>query len=211
MSDTYTFKQPQRAVFLNLYEPKAYMKDGKAKGDPKYSATFVIPSTSPELDPLKKAAVAVARAKWPTRELRELVFPFTSGDKAMEKSAAKGKDGSFYKGGVVFKTRSKYPPILSVLNAGRIITLETDVLKAQWKSKFYNGCIGAAAVNFVTYEGDQGSDGVTAYIQSFLWTGDGERIGGRDQAEVFKDYMGQVSSEDPFGGDPAGDDPFPIS
>lgn len=211
MSDTYTFKTPQRAVFINAFEPKAFMKDGKPKGDPKYSITFVIPPNTPELEGLKKAAAAAARAKWPTRNLSELAFPFTNGDRAAEKSAAKGKDGGFYKGQVVFKTRSKYPPTLSVIAGGKLIVLETDALKAQWKSKFYNGCWGVGAVNFVPYDGENDKDGITAYIQSFLWVKDGERIGGRDQAEVFKDYMGTVSNEDPFGGAPGGlDDEIPF-
>lgn len=211
-ANTYTFKQPLRAVFNNLLEPKAFMKNGKPKGEPKYSATFTIPSTSPELATIKAAMIAAAKEKWPGRDLKELSFPLTSGEKAAEKAKAKGKDGSFYLGNVVLKTRSKFPPGLSVLNKGAILSLDTDVLKSQWKGKFYNGCFGAAALNFVAYEGDGGDeeggkDGITAYLQSFLWTGDGERIGGQDAAEVFKDYAGKVTNADPFAG--GGDDEIP--
>jgi hypothetical protein len=198
---THTFKTPVRAAFMTLFEPKPFMKDGKPKGEAKYSATFLIPETSPELAPLKSALAAAAQAKWAKRALSELKFPITSGAKMADKATAKSKDGSFYLGNVVLKTSSKYPPILSVLNNGAILTLDSDALKAQWKSKFYNGCMVAASVNLVPYEGDEGADGITAYVQSVLWVADGERIGGRDQAEVFKDYVGSVTAEDPFGDD----------
>ncbi len=211
-ANTYTFKQPHRAVFLNVYEAKPYMKNGKPKGDPKFSATFTIPADSPELAPLKAAMAAVAKEKWPGRNLSELTFPISNGEKAMEKAKAKGKDGAFYKGMVVLKTSSKYAPVLSVLEKGAVKALDTDILKANYKGKFYNGCIGAAAINLVPYEGDQDEDGVakdgiTAYIQSFLWVKDGERIGGSNPAETFKDYAGQVSGADPFA---AGDDEIPF-
>lgn len=206
-ANTYIFKQPQRAVFVTLYEPKPFMKNGKPKGEAKYSATFVIPTTSPELATLKAAMAAVAKEKWPGRDMKELAFPLTSGDKAFEKAAANDKDGSFYKGNVVLKARSKFPPALSLHSGGKFVKLDSDALKAQWKSKFYNGCMGAAVINFIAYEGDgddeggkSGKDGITAYLQAFHWTGDGERIGGLDAAELFKDYAGKATTDDPFAG-----------
>lgn len=198
---SYTFTVPTRGLFLNVFEPKAFMKGGKPKGDPKYSALLLIPETSPDLAGVKAAMAEAARSKWASRALNELKFPITSGAKMTEKAVAKSKDGSFYAGTVALKTSSKFPPVLSVLQEGRIITLENDALKAQWKSKFYSGCQVAASVNFVPYEGDEGDDGVTAYIQSLLWVADGERIGQADQTEVFKNYVGQKTNVDPLGDD----------
>ena len=199
--NSYTFQSAVRAAFLTVFDPKAFMKNGKPTGELKYSATLLIPETSPELASLKAAMAEAARSKWATRSLGELKFPLTSGAKMAEKAAAKGKDGSFFSGNVVLKTSSKFPPVLSILQNGRIITLDSDALKAQWKSKFYNGCMVAVSVNFVPYDGQGDADGVTAYIQSVLWVGDGERIGGKDQAEVFKSYVGSVTNEDPIGDD----------
>jgi len=198
---SYTFQVSTRGVFLSVFEPKAFMKNGKPKGEAKYSATLLIPETSPDLAPMKAVMASAARSKWADRPLGELKFPITTGAKMAEKATARGKDGSFYSGNVVLKTSSKFPPIASIIQGGRIITLDSDALKAQWKSKFYSGCQVAASVNFVPYEGDEGADGVTCYIQSILWVGDGERIGQKDQADVFKSYVGQQTNVDPLGDD----------
>jgi hypothetical protein len=208
--NTYTFSAPQRALFLNVFDPKSFMKNGKPAGEPMYSATFAIAPDSPEVDPLKKAMVAAARAKWPTVDLKSLHFPLQSGQKAAEKAAARGKDASIYKDVMILKTRSKFQPALAVLTGGKIVPLDTDTAKAQWKSKFYNGCYGGAMIALVAYEGDDDEKGITAYLQSFLWTKDGPRIGGLDPAEAFKSYVGTVSNADPFGGEAPADDDIPF-
>lgn len=205
---SYTFAEPIRAPYLNVINPRQF----KNKGDPKFDATFIFPKTSAEVPLIRAQIAAAAKAKWPSRALTELKFPMELGDKKIEKAIAKEADAaakegrapkvrdlSFFKDHYVLVARSKYAPTLSVLDNGRIITLESDTLKAQYKSKFYNGCFVGAVVNFVPYISDMGADGVTAYLQSLVWLKDGERIGGRDQAEVFKHYAGRVTNEDPGG------------
>ena len=199
---SYSFTVPTRGVFLNVFEPKAFIKNGKPTGDAKYGALLLVSETSPDLAPMKAIMAEAARSKWATRALGELAFPLTSGAKMMEKAAAKSKDGSFYKGTVALKTSSKFPPILSIIQGGKLITLDSDLLKAQWNSKFYSGCQVVAAVNFVPYDDPKEiKDGVTAYLQALMWVGDGERIGQKDQAEVFKGYIGQQTNVDPIGDD----------
>jgi len=199
-----------RVPYLNVITPRQF----KNKGDPKFDATFIFPKDSPEVPLIRQRMAAAAKAKWPSRALTELKFPMEAGEKKIEKAGAKevdtaakegrapkARDLPFFKDHFVLVARSKYPPALSVLENGRIISLESDLLKAQYKAKFYNGCYVSAEINFVAYISDMGADGVTAYLQSILWVRDGERIGGRDQAEVFKDYAGSVTSEDPIGDD----------
>lgn len=198
---SFTFNVPVRGVYLNVFDPKPFKKNGKEVGEPKFSITLMIPPDYSDLPGLKGKIAEAARSKWSTRALSELKFPLGSGDKAAEKAKARGKNRDFMKGLLVLTARSKYPPTLSVLEGGKIITLESDALKAKYKSKFYSGCFVAASVNFVPYDADDGDDGVTAYIQSLLWVKDGERIGGRDQDEVFKSYMGTTTAEDPLGDD----------
>jgi len=207
---SFTFNVPVRGVYLNVFDAKPFKKNGKEVGDPKFGITLMMPTDYGELPGLKAKIAEAARSKWPTRNLSELKFPLGTGDKAAEKAKAKGKNRDFMKGLLVLTARSKFPPTLSVLEGGKIITLESDALKAKYKSKFYSGCFVAASVNFVPYEADgDDPDGVTAYVQSLLWVKDGERIGGRDQAEVFKSYMGTTTDEDPLGGDNLDDDiPF---
>lgn len=198
---SFTFNEPVRGVYLNVFDPKPFKKNGKEVGDPKFGGTLMMEPDYTGLPGLKAKIAEAARSKWPTRALSELKFPLSSGDKAAERAKAKGKNRDFMKGLIVLTARSKYPPTLSVLEGGKIITLESDALKAKYKSKFYSGCFIAASVNFVPYEADDGDDGVTAYLQSLLWVKDGERIGGRDQAEVFKSYMGTTTDEDPLADD----------
>src|SRR5262245_21760039 len=88
-----------RMVFPNLYEAKAVVKNGKARGEPKFSARFLIKIEDKTIiDAIKAKAVEVARAKWPGVDLKTLKFPFADGNAEAEKSKAKGKDGSVFKG-----------------------------------------------------------------------------------------------------------------
>jgi len=207
----YVFTTAVRMPFGNLITPVAVGKKGKAKGDPKYSGTFLIDTDSPDLAAAKAKAAEVARAKWPGRDLKELKFPFTLGDRRAEKSKAGGKDGSFFLGKVVLDARSKYEPRLAILAGKTVRDLTGAQVQTEGKTKFYNGCWVVPQVNFVAYDGQQeddghghkigNPDGVTAYLDAVLWVKDGERIGGASAAETFRAYAGSVSGEDPTGGD----------
>lgn len=198
---SFTFNEPVRGAYMNIFDAKAFKKNGKEVGDPKFGLTLMMEPDYSALPALKAKIAEAAKSKWPSRPMSELKFPLSSGDKAAERAIAKGKNRDFMKGKIVLTARSKYAPTLAVLEGGRIITLESDALKAKYKSKFYSGSFVAASVNFVPYEADDGDDGVTAYLQSLLWVKDGERIGGRDQAEVFKAYQGTTTAENPLADD----------
>lgn len=195
--NNYTFREPVRCAFVSVFDPKKFKKNGKDIGEAKFQTTFLIPEDSTEIPAIKAAIAAVARAKWPDRPLTELKMPLVSGKKKADKAAAKSKDGKFYLGNLVLTARTQYPPVLNVLDKGSIVTLDSDMAKAKYKGKFYSGAIMAGEVKFVAYEGDEGADGVTAYLQSLLWVKDGERIGGKDQSETYRGYVGQKSDDDP--------------
>ena len=147
-------------------------------------------------------------------------FPFKSGDKlAAERVAKMAKEGKpddgkgdFQKGKVVIKVSSKYQPRMAVIVGGRIIDLDTPELITAHKAKFYFGAEVLLQLNVVGYDkvGEGGSDGVTIYPNLILATGKGTRLsGGASAAEVFKGYAGQMSTEDPTGGEVMDDDiPF---
>ena len=213
----FNFTAPAVLVFPNLFEAKKFKKNGKEAGEAKYGGTLILSPDHADLAALKARAIAVAKAKWPGRDLQadfkngELRMPWQSGDKLAEKRVKKltnaGKDddgkGDFQKGKVVIKTSSKYQPRLSVINAGKIVDLEESTFTAH-KSKFYSGTQVLAQVNLVPYDGvgEDGKDGVTAYLNMVLTLNKGERIGGSGPAasEVFKGYVGNVTDEDPTGG-----------
>jgi hypothetical protein len=205
IDNRYTFQQEARMIFGNLITPAKVGKKGQGKGEPVYSASVLLKPDSPDLTGLKAVAARVAKAQWPGRNLGELKFPFSSGEKEAEKAKAKGKDGSFYLGHVLFKayTGEQYPPALVVPAGGQLKVLEGPDRVIIGKVKFYNGCKVGLAVSFKAYNGqDDGGvgpqSGVKAWLSSVVWLGDGDRIGGR-ATETFRHFAGAVSAENPLG------------
>jgi hypothetical protein len=204
-SDTglFTLEEPATLTFPdNLFTARAIGPKGKEQGTPKFSSNFEFAPDSADLKRMKAQAVAVAREKWPDRDLKELKFPFSSGDKLADKATAKGKDREFSRGKVVVAARSKYPPRLSAVIDGKLVEF-TDDTRATAKARFYFGVNVLAQFNLVAYDGvGANPDGVTAYLNMVCSLGTGDRLssGGASAAEVFKGYAGHLSEEDPTGG-----------
>ncbi len=209
----YNLTQPVVMSFPQLLEPKAFIENGKAKGEPKYSANLNFHADSADLAALKQLAAKLARAKWPDKpfvlttqegiKIHQILFPFTAGDKLADARKEKGKDdGEYMRGKVIIAARSKYEPRLSYLENGKIIDLETEMAKQAAKGRFYPGVEVLAQLNLVPYDavGSNGKPGVTAYLNMVLSTGKGARIsGGQTASEAFKGYVGAVSAENPMG------------
>lgn len=210
----YTTVAPAIMGHPAVVEPKKFKNaKGQETGEPKYSAIFVFEPDSEDLKGLKGAMAAVAKAKWPGRDLKELKFPLTAGDTLIEKRkkklATKNKeytgDADFQKGMVVLKSSSKYRPQLSVVENGKLVEV-TDETLAIHKGKFYFGAKCLAQFNFVAYEAtkDGDPDGITCYLNMVLSTNKGERIkSGGNAADVFKGFVGNLSAEDPTAGQDA--------
>lgn len=208
----FTLMKPVVMTHPTLFEARGFGKKGKETGEPKFSANFLFDPSSEDLAGMKKVAAQVARAKWPGRDFKELKFPFSSGDKIADRRKEKsGKDDSeFTRGKIAVSARSKYEPRLSGVENGKIAEYEGDArLKA--KAKFYFGVEVLAQFNFVAYGGvGANPDGVTAYLNMVHTTNRGERLGsGSSATEVFKDYVGHTSQEDPTAGQ-ATDDEIPF-
>lgn len=198
-------------TFPNLLEAKSVMRNGKATGDPKYSANFEFEPDSEDLAALKAEMVKVARAKWPGCDLKTIAFPIANGDKLADKAKARDKDREFSRGKAVLTARSKYQPRLSVIEGGKVRELEGDAIVATGKQVFYSGVKALAQVNLVAYEPvqDDGKPGVTAYLNMVCSTNKGTKLtGGASAADVFKGYIGSTSDEDPTGGDLDDEIPF---
>jgi len=218
MSDTqnqglYSLTVPVPMYHPNLHEARAFGKKGKESGTPKFSANFAFEPDSEDLKAMKAIAGKIARAKWPERPFSELQFPFTDGNKLVEKAKKAGKDGSYNAGKVIVAARSKYEPRLSGIENGKPVDYEGDARKAA-KTKFYFGVEVLAQLNFVAYDGvGNNPDGVTAYLNMVFTTNKGKRVaGGASAAEVFKGYVGTSSTVDPTGGagKPGLDDEIPF-
>lgn len=210
---------PVVSSFPVLLEAKAFVKDGKPQGDPKFSLNLNFENESAELKAIKEKAAKIARAANPgvpffltTQEgvkLPQIILPWQSGDKLADvRKAKKGKDdGDFQRGKTVIVCRSKYQPRLAYIENGKIVELETVVAQQAHKSKFYHGVKVLAQINLVAYPaiGDRGLPGVSAYLNMVLSTNQGPKLlGGQSVSEAFKGYVGSISAENPMG--PGADD-----
>jgi hypothetical protein len=196
----YNLTAPVVMTFPNLHEAKAFGPKGKESGEPKFSANFLFAPDNKDFKAMKALAVQIAHQMWPGRDVKELCFPFSSGDKLADDAKAKNKNAEFNRGKYVMAARSKYEPRLSGIENGVAVDYEGDARKAA-KSKFFPGVEVLAQFNFVAYKGvGRNPDGVTAYLNMVFTTGKGERLGGgAPAAEVFSAYIGKPSNLDPVG------------
>lgn len=217
----FTFSKPVTLITFkdDLFEPRPFERAGVAKGEPKYGSRFLVPLTDAELvAQIKAKAAEVARLKWPGRPLNELLFPFKNGDTLYSKKQAEltaagkpdEKRNDFYKGQFVVIARSKYPPVLSALENGKVV--EYGPAKRQaLKARLYSGALVVPSLNLVPYDGGSNQDGVTAYLDQLLWYGGGKQLMGHKSAtEVFRGFQGQASAENPMAGAIALDDDIPF-
>ncbi len=57
--DDFNFQTAHRASHCNIETPKPFMKNGKAQGDPKFSALFIIDPENTDLKHLKEEVTAM--------------------------------------------------------------------------------------------------------------------------------------------------------
>lgn len=212
----FNFTTPITLSYENLFKPRQFGKGEKASGTPKFDANFEIGPDSPDLPALKAAAVKVARAKWPDRDLKtEFKFPWTLGDKLADRAKLKGKDREFSRGKVVLVARSQFEPVLSIAENGKIIEYEGE-RRILAKPFFYPGVQVLVEISFEAYEGiGANPDGVTAYLNKVFSTRKGQKIEAltaqrSSSADVFKGYAGVLSTEDPTQGSSNLDDDIPF-
>lgn len=197
---------PVRALWCNVITPRAYKENGVAKGDPTFDATFVL--TPEQLAEVLKVAKAVANEQWPGKALKELKLPFKKAEVAIAIAIEKKKDSSIYTPGTyLLEARTKKQPILSWLEGGKVVEQRIENA-AVVKQKFYHGCWTVPRLNFAIKT--KNGDGIKAYLDNLFWYKDGEKIGGISSAEMFKGYIGSVSTEDPTGSSTDLDDEIPF-
>ena len=211
-----TFTEPVVMAFPNVLEAKKFKRNGKEQGEAKFSASFPLTPDCHDLAVVKARIMAVAKAKWPGRDISKDVkegnfkLPYASGNSLIAKREAKLKaqgkeykgDADFMKDTIVLKASSKYQPTLAFIENGSISpNLEGASLSAH-KGKFYFGCEVVPQINLVPYDGvDGGRDGVTAYLNQVLSFNKGKRLSGaRDAAQTFAAFAGKATAEDPTDG-----------
>lgn len=209
------------ALYPNFEKPRAFQKDGKDQGDPKYGYTALFDKADVDsMKPLYKAGADAAKAKWPDitpEELQKILKrTFKDGDKEAERlikrrnKPKKEEQVAHYRGKIIVKCTSKNPIDVSEIGAGG-----KPVEIIDWK-KVYSGMKGRAEINLVAMDNnfnDADDDAprgfVVAYCNFFLKTGDGKRLstGGRDRNQVWAGVQGSQSQADPTKG---ADDDIPF-
>lgn len=208
--------KPVVMLFPALVTPRAYKNK---EGSEAYSASFVLPTDHPAIAELKASIIAVAKDKWPGRDIgadvkaQKFMLPFRRGEALIEDRKrtllAKGKeykgDNDFLIGTLVVKASTKkYPPMLGYWDNARKAWVDLDDgNKKQHENKFFFGAEALAEINLSAYDrvNSNALDGVTAYLQKVYVTGKGKRLtGGEPGSQTFAGYVGHASEEDPTQG-----------
>lgn len=207
MSDgNFSFTAPVIGTFLHLFEPRGFKGSTK---DPKFSIQLVVPRTHQDFEAMRAEVASVARAAKPGVDLKTISVPWKNGDAEAAKSdqarAAKGLKpvADYMRGNVLMQpsTAADKPPRLLVLEGTRLVALDTPMLVATHKAKFYPGVLVVPSLRFVWHDGNGAgiAPGVHAYLQRVLSTNTGERLagGGTSDDEVFSGYLGSLSQVNP--------------
>lgn len=222
---SYTFLSAVRAAFCNAVSPKAFEVKGQPKGEPRYDATFMLEPDSPDLKALQTLVVAEARLLFPgkklvTRRLTqeeyddggvvEIQVPWKSGDREADKAKQDGKDREFFRGKIALKVSSKYPPSLSAVDKGKIVSFNDVETRPTLDKMFYSGAWMVPLVSLHSYKArDDKPGGVGLWIDALCFIKHDQKIAGGGKvnaAEVFKGYAGAVSAENPGSNDALEDD-----
>ncbi len=170
-------------LYVNLFEPRAFMQNGVAKGDPVYSLTHLFDmeqdGVAEGLKEAKAMALKACQDEWPGRDCiaaikaGEISWPFKDGNALKLKRENQGKNGDAYAGMQVLKSDSKNAPGMVGLDRKDIVD----------PKKVYDGMIVRTEVNFKA--GNTNGDYVKAYLNFVMKVADGPKIGGRSAASVF--------------------------
>lgn len=235
-TERFTTLEPVVMAYPHVIKPKAFKRDGKEQGKPRFTANLLFKPDSEELKAIKALWAKIIEEKWPGRLAKEakerkaaaaaglpvpgghLRLPFSVGDKLADENAAEGKPKEFYRGFIMIPVHAdeEHPPRLCGFVNGAMTNYDEEAVKLYAK-QFYHGVEVLTQLNFVAYIGagkgeTKSPDGVTAYLNMVLSTNKGKKLPGGgtgpNPADVFKGYRGNASTEDPTAGqfDTGGDE-----
>lgn len=214
----YNFRNPVRAAFANVVTAKAYQKNGKAVGDPRYDMTVIVDPDSPDLVALKDLCITMAKAANPGKRLVprrltqeelddggyiEVAMPWSDGTKQADRAKAENKDREFMRGKVTIKMSSKYAPALSGIENGKVVAYSNPETRGTLDKLFYSGAFVGPLVALHSYKASNDKPGgVSLWLNAVCFVKHGDRLAGTsvNAAETFAHYAGSVSAEDPTGG-----------
>lgn len=179
-----------RLTFPNLFEAKQV----NGQGDPKFSASFLIPREHPQMKEVKAALKEAAEQKWGAKAEATLKT-LQAGDRiALHDGDAKSAyDG--YAGNWFINASNKVRPL--------VIGQNREPLTAS-EGKPYSGCYVNAIIELWAQDNHFGKR-VNASLMGVQFAGDGERLagGGVAAADDFEEIPGGAAAEAEKTGDGA--------
>lgn len=159
-----------RFSYLHVWEP-----DTQGEGEPKYSASLIIPKSDKATLAKINKAIEVATQEGKSKKFgnaipKNLKTPLRDGDEERPEDEA-------YADCYFLSARSKNKPLLLNSRKEPISPMEQDTL--------YSGCYGYASLTFYAYNSN-GSKGIAVALNALMKGGDGEPLGGaKASAEDF--------------------------
>ena len=177
-----------RLSYEHIFKPTAF-EDG---GDPKYSATAIIPKDHPDLPAVKKAFFEAGQESfpsdfgkggaWPKGYTCSLKDADTATDSMGEILAEKN---SAYKGCYILEANSSKRPV--AVNRNKAAVAEEDGI-------IYSGCYVNLSLAAAGYTFGKVKKGVKAYLNGVQFVKDGERFG----SDALGDFDALDGDEDDF-------------
>lgn len=192
----------------------------------KFSAQFILNQDDPDVVTLKRAVLGEIKRVFPTEYGQAVTACSQPGQKATvdavlgylsgrlniplvdgtAKAAARvvvGKNDAEYVRGKVLlnaSSREESPPALGGIENGVVVNYETADQRAMAASKFFFGAEAFYKVNVKAYNASSTVRGVSAYLQTVVVTGAGERLGpqGGSATEDFGHVAGKVTNVNPL-------------
>jgi hypothetical protein len=152
-----------RLTFPQLFEPKQV----NGQGDPKFSASFLLPRDHPQLNAVAAAITEAATEKWGAKTADALKTLKAADRLAVHDGDAKA-DYDGYAGSVFINASNKIRPL--------VIGPQREPLAAS-DGKPYSGCYVSAIIDFWAQDNQFGKR-VNASLLGVQFTRDGERLAG---------------------------------
>lgn len=160
--------------------------DSIGDGDPKYSASWIIPKGHPQVKAVKEALAKALDEKFPGRRKPGAPWP-SSFHSPLADGDALADEHPEYAGSYVLKSSSKNRPLVMGRRKEQL-TEEDGVI--------YSGCYCNASLAAAGFEFEKLKKGVTVYLNGVQFVRDGERLAGYDASGDFDELDDEADDYD---------------
>ena len=178
-----------RLSYEHIFTPTKFDE----KGDPKYSATFIIPKDHADVPALKKALMEAGQEEFPA-DFKTGAWPkgytcaLKDADKDMDSNGeVLAEKNEAYKGCYIIEANSARRP-LAIDRKKAAVTEEDGVI--------YSGCYVNAVLGISGYTYGKVKKGVKAYLNGVQFVADGERFGADAMSDF--DELDEDGDDDDF-------------